>query len=261
MLACALPLMILSGCITNRESIEKRLVTGTLPDRPNIQPAETYLVGSPDVLEITVLNRPDASGQSVVDLDGRINLGRYQRLRVEGRSVPEISRLIAGRAGVSPGAVKVRVAEYRSQPLFLLGQVAGWQRTIPYQGQETVLEVLQRVGGLTAGAAPEDVYVVRAHVADGQRPEAFHVDLSAVVIKNDPRSNIRVLPYDQIYVGQSRQSKVLKCLPPWLKPAFLAVWGPMPSRPDARSLQLRRMVPRQTDGADQAGPPAGASAK
>jgi len=118
--------------------------------------------------------------------------------------------------------------------------VTGWQRTIPYQGQETVMDVLQRVGGITAGAAPEDVFVVRAHVADGQKPEVFHVDLNAIVIKHDQHTNIRVLPYDQIYVGQSRQSKVLRCVPPWLKPVFLAAWGPLQSRPDTPSLHLRR---------------------
>jgi len=242
-------LVFLAGCATDRESIGKRLQAGKLPDS-HVQLAETYLVSSPDVLEIRVRGWPDLFGPCAVGLDGQIDLGAYHKLRVEGRTISEIERLVARRVGIHADHVQVRILEYQSQPLFLLGQVTGWQRTIPYQGQETVMDVLQRVGGITAGAAPEDVFVVRAHVADGQKPEVFHVDLNAIVIKHDQHTNIRVLPYDQIYVGQSRQSKVLRCVPPWLKPVFLAVWGPLQSRPDTPSLHLRRTPQQRTEDAE-----------
>ena len=233
-------LCLTAGCATDRAGFDKHFLAGTPPDHQDLQVAESYLVAFPDVLDIQVMGRPDVSGQCAVGLDGRIELGLQQRLRVEGQTIPQIGRLVANQAGVAADVVRVSVLEYRSRPLFLQGQVAGWQRTIPYHGQETVLEVLQRVGGITPGASPEEVYVVRAHVADGQKPEIFHVDLKAIVIKGEERTNIRVLPYDQIHVGQSRQAKILKCVPPWLKPVFVALWGPRQSRPDARSLHLRR---------------------
>jgi protein involved in polysaccharide export with SLBB domain len=237
---CAFCLLVVAvaGCAVDQISIEKRLASGTLP-HDDVHLAESYVVSFPDVLELQVTDRPDLTGRCAIGLDGRIDLGNYPRPRVEGRTLADIGRLVAGQVGVLPAHVHLRVAEYRSQQLFLSGQVTGWQRTVPYQGQETILDVLQRVGGITPGAAPEDVYLVRSHIADGQKPEVFHVDLNAIVMKDDQRTNIRVLPYDQIYVGQSRQAKLLKCVPPWLKPVLLPLLGPRQSRPDARSLEFR----------------------
>jgi protein involved in polysaccharide export with SLBB domain len=243
--ACALLFALSTGCATNRENIGKRLQAAGAPDP--LQLTATYLVYFPDVLEIRVGSWPDLFGPCPVSVDGKIDLGAYNKLRVEGHTVAEIEGLVARRVGVPVSHVRVRILDFQSQPLFLLGQVSGWQRTISYQGQETVLEVLQRVGGISAGAAPEDVFVVRAHMDNGQKPEVFHVDLNAIVLKNDQRSNIRVLPYDQIYVGQSRQAKVLRCVPPWLKPVFFAMWGPLQSRPDQRSLQSQRALNEPQD--------------
>ena len=96
---------------------------------------------------------------------------------------------------------------------------------MPYQGPETVLDLLQRVGGLSPSAAPTDVQVVRAHVADGKTPEVFHVDLAAIVVKHDQQSNVRLLPFDQVYVGQSRRSTYVPALPPWLRPLYHALCG------------------------------------
>ncbi len=142
--------------------------------------------------------------------------------------------------GESADDLAVRVTAFRSQYLFLAGQVIGGQRTVPYQGQETVLDLLQRVGGVTPAAEVRDLYVVRTHLDKNQRPEAFHVDLAAIVLKHDERTNIRLLPFDQVHVGESRQSQLEKTFPPWLRPIYQAVWDilpnhaqPPPARPPA----------------------------
>src|SRR5205807_2787422 len=80
------------------------------------------------------------------------------KLRVEGLSVPEIARQVAVLARVPPEGVRVRVLEYRSGWVYLFGEVSGLQRAVAYQGQETVLDLLKRAGGLTQGAEPELVY-------------------------------------------------------------------------------------------------------
>jgi protein involved in polysaccharide export with SLBB domain len=121
--------------------------------------------------------------------------------------------------------VHVRIAEFRSQQLFLVGQVVGLQRAVPYQGPETVLELLQRAGGITPGASPEDVDVVRSRLAEGKQPEVFHVDLRAIVLRHDAQTNLRLQPFDQVFVGESEESCLGKCMPPWLRPLYEAVCG------------------------------------
>ena len=91
-----------------------------------------------------------------------------------------------------------------------------------------MLDLLQRVGGITPGAEPKDVYVLRPHLGDNRRPEVFHVDLHAIVLKNDHRTNIRLLSFDQIYVGETRRAQIEKALPLWLRGAYQVVWHTRP---------------------------------
>jgi protein involved in polysaccharide export with SLBB domain len=106
-----------------------------------------------------------------------------------------------------------------------MGQVVGLHRAVPYQGPETVLELLQRVGGVTPGAAPDDVYVVRSRLAEGRPPEVFRVNLRAVVLYHDARTNVRLEPFDQVFVGETRESCLKKCVPPVLRPVYDLVCG------------------------------------
>jgi polysaccharide export outer membrane protein len=182
--------------------------------------AESYAIHCPDVLQITVADRPDLTGRRTIGPDGRINLGDAGQPRVEGRTVAEIAQLVAGQFGVPPGRVHVDVAEFKSQKVYVFGEVSGLQRAVAYEGEETVLDLLQRVGGITPGAAPNDVYVVRPRVAEGEAPEVFHINLRAIVLKKDERTNLRLQPFDQVYVGETRQASWSRCVPPCLRPLY-----------------------------------------
>jgi protein involved in polysaccharide export with SLBB domain len=161
----------------------------------------------------------------VIAPDGRIDLGALGRPRVEGKTAKEMEQLVAERADAPANQVHVQVAKYQSQQVYLVGEVAGAQRAVPYQGPEKVTELLQRAGGLKTGAAVGDVHVVRTHVLDDRTPEVFHVDLQAVVMKHEDRTNITIQPFDQVYVGESRQSSFEKLVPPVLQPVYRAAWG------------------------------------
>jgi protein involved in polysaccharide export with SLBB domain len=243
--ACALVIVLgLSGCMGDQQTVvKKNLMADKLAADRNAGVAENYRVGCPDVLEVAVAGRGEFSGHYVVEPDGRINLGRYGRIRVQDRTLADIDGLVADAIGVLPPQVRVRVVEYRSQHIVLIGQVIGWQRTVPYQGQETVLDLLQRVGGITPGAAPQGVYVVRAHLGEG-RPEAFHVDLDAIVMRKDESTNVRLMPSDHVYVGETRQARIEKCIPPWLRPVYQKLWDMLPGdqRPREHENVLSRWI-------------------
>jgi hypothetical protein len=66
---------------------------------------------------------------------------------------------------------------------------------------------------------------VRSHISAGERPEVLRVDLQAILLRHDARSNIYLRPQDQIYVGETRQLAVSKCIPPWLRPMYETLWG------------------------------------
>jgi protein involved in polysaccharide export with SLBB domain len=224
-------LVLLAGCATHRGEVDKWLLAEGPRRHQGV--VESYTVACPDVLEVWVAGRPDVGGALPVEINGRIDLGRLGKLRVEGLAVPEIARQISVLAQVPPEAVRVRVAEYRSRSVYLFGEVSGLQRAVAYQGQETVLDLLQRVGGLTPGAAPDSVYVVRPHITDGDQPEVYHVNLRAIVLRHDQRTNLRLQPFDQVYVGETAQARLERSLPPWLRPLYQGIWGMRPDPPPA----------------------------
>jgi protein involved in polysaccharide export with SLBB domain len=213
-------LAIVAGCAAERPRLARQL--------PPAAPAAVripYHVHSPDVLELRLTGRPDLSGKCGVGADGRIDLGELGRLRVDGRTAPEIADLVARSLQIDRDQVAVQIVEYNSQQIYLYGQVNGAQRPVPYQGGEPVLHVLQRVGGITPGAEPDDIYVIRTHLAEGRAPEVFHIQLRDILSGKDPRTNLVLQPFDEVYVGETRKSCLLKCLPPCFRPFFKSICG------------------------------------
>jgi protein involved in polysaccharide export with SLBB domain len=219
----ALGLLVLSGCADGR--IERALLADRNPAAHGHDLAALYTVHCPDVLELRIANKPHWSGQQTVGPDGRIVLGEAGPLRVDGLSAPEIARRVAEKARLPWERVDVVVVGYNSQQLYLYGAIPGEEHAVPYRGPETVLDLLQRAGGLTPGSAPADVQIVRAHVADGKPPEVFHVDLRAILFKHDQQSNVRLQPFDQIHIGRNRRSCLESCFPPWLHPTYERLCG------------------------------------
>jgi protein involved in polysaccharide export with SLBB domain len=213
-------LPILSGCLGNRGQIEQALIAYRPPPAHLSQIASKYRARCPDLLQVDIAGLPQHSSKQCIGPDGCIDLGEAGRLQVDGETTPEIVRTVAESVGVAPEQVHVSVIQHNSQYLYVIGQVAGSQRAVPYQGPETVLDLLQRVGGLQHGASSSDVKVIRPHVAEGKTPEIFHIDLAAIVLRNDPETNILLQPCDQIHIGQSQRSSFHDCLPPWLRSFF-----------------------------------------
>ena len=221
-LLLALPAMwSATGCAKDHAAIERSLLAQPAQERGHF--VHHYRVACPDVIELRVQPRDEFNGSYEVGSDGRIKMGEYGNPRVEGRTPREIAKVVAEEIGVSWAGVAVRVVEHRSQHVLVFGEVTGQQRRVPYCGPETALELLQRAGGITHGAAPDDVYIIRPHLGDHRRPEVFHVDLNAIVMKQDYRTNLRIEPFDQICVGETRRAKIGKALPPALSRIYQAI--------------------------------------
>jgi protein involved in polysaccharide export with SLBB domain len=223
----ALFAVLVAGCVSTHSAVEQNLMGDRDANTRHAGVLENYVLACPDVVEVRLGQQPAVV--AAIGPDGRVNLGALGRPRVEGLTPPQAARQLAVQERLPRDQVRVRVAEFRSQHLLLFGEINGLQRAVPYQGQETVLDLLQRVGGITADAAPEDVYVIRPGVAEGHQPEVFHVDLRAIVLRHDQRTNLRLRPFDQVHVGATPQARVENSLPPWLRPVYRFFTGARPN--------------------------------
>jgi protein involved in polysaccharide export with SLBB domain len=205
---------LLAGCLGERAAVDRALMAEQGTASRNQGVVEHYTLRCPDRVILDIARRPEMSGVRPLGADGRIDMGDMGRLRIEGRTLAETARLVAAAAGVDPADVHIAVAQYNSQQVYLFGPGITPQRSVAYRGQETVVDLLKRVGGIRPGAAPNHVYVVRPRVVEGKAPEVFHVDLRGILAHNDPTTNVRVQPFDEIHVGETRQASFEKYIPP-----------------------------------------------
>ena len=131
--------------------------------------APTYAVGPQDLLAITVWGEDDLSGQFTVEADGSFSFPLIGRVQAGGLSVRAIedalkTRLVAG--FLRNPQVSVVVAEYRSQHIYVVGEVRN-PGPYPLTGEMTLIQALASAGSATPEAGGE-VLIVRSR--PGERP-------------------------------------------------------------------------------------------
>lgn len=127
------------------------------------QAAVDYRVGPRDQLEITVFGHTDLSGSYTVSADGAISFPLIGSLQVGGRTVREIEAAIVVRLAdgfLKNPQVSVRVTDYRSQQVFVMGEV-GQPGPVPLTGSLTLLEALAKAGGPSRTAGTEAIVLRR----------------------------------------------------------------------------------------------------
>ncbi len=158
---------------------------------------EFYVIGSGDVLDIVIWKEPALSGSAKVRPDGFITLPLINEVQVAGSTTAQSRKILEGkyREFLTSPFVTIRVASITSSEIFLIGQVAK-PGAYPVVGNDTVLQLLTRAGGLTIFAERHDIKVVRR---DGGKVTEYIVDYDAIV-KGDLRQDIVLRPGDRIIV-------------------------------------------------------------
>ena len=113
-----------------------------------------YIVGPQDVLTVTVFSEPQLSGQFRVDNDGQFNYPFLGRITASGSTLREITALL--RVKLADGYLRnpqvgVEVAQYRSQNVFVMGEVRTPGK-YTQSGPVTVIEALAQAGSPTPSA-------------------------------------------------------------------------------------------------------------
>src|SRR5262249_24083489 len=113
--------LALAGCAGHRDRV--RLALQAPPAIPAHDLHQLYFRRCPDLLAVPV---GGLTARYEVGPDGRIPLGMY----VAGLTAPDASALIARELHLPEDHVGVTVAEYRSQSLYLVGEVASERQVV-----------------------------------------------------------------------------------------------------------------------------------
>jgi polysaccharide export outer membrane protein len=144
-------------------------------------------------------------GEHLVRQDGTISLGLYGSVRVTGLTIPEAKSAIEAHLAryLLKPEVAIDVAAYNSKVFYVIFDGGGFGQQIvrlPVAGNETVLDAMSQVGGLTAVADKKRIWVARPGPAGCSEDQILPVDWCAITTRGRTETNYQVLPGDRIYV-------------------------------------------------------------
>ena len=199
-----------------RETFKKRAALIIPPKEEKEE--KDYEIGPEDVLRIMVWDHDDLERVVSVSREGDFSYPLIGKVHAEGLTVAElekeIARRLAGKYIINP-QVTVKVEEYKSKKVFLMGEVGGYQKrgkgagTYYLTGKTTLIEILSQAGGPTKEAGSE-VIIIRprnkkgnpVNPGEAKADEIIRINLRRL-LEGDISQNIYVEPGDTIYVPKA----------------------------------------------------------
>jgi polysaccharide export outer membrane protein len=193
--ALCLPLL-LAGCASSAD-----LMTGTPPAPP---PADEYLIGVDDMVQVSVWRNPELGVTAPVRPDGKISVPLVGEVEAGGRTPDAVAKDVQQKLGayVIEPQVSVILTELRSHEYLSRVRVTGAVRqpvSIPYRQGMTVLDAVLAAGGVTEFAAPDRSSL---HRRSGDGASTYGVQLDNILHNGDLSTNYKVAPGDVITVPE-----------------------------------------------------------
>lgn len=143
-------------------------------------------------------------GEHVVKSDGSVNLGTYGEVDVAGQTLSQVKATIEthlSKFHFRP-EVNVDVKTCRSKFYYVIADLAGNGEEVvrlPATGNETVLDAISQVGGLSA-VSSKKIWIARPAPA-GTVDQILPVDWKGITQRGQTRTNYQILPGDRVYVS------------------------------------------------------------
>ena len=150
-------------------------------------------------------------GEHLVQPDGTVSLGLYGNVYVAGMSKPQVKQAIEAHLAryIYRPEVSVDVSAYNSKFYYVITDFAGsgeQVQRIPHVGNETVLDAMSLVGGLSP-VSSKRIWIARP-APEGKGDQILPVDWRGVTRRGTTGTNYQVLPGDRVFVMGSPLIKV-----------------------------------------------------
>ena len=158
-----------------------------------------YILGTEDMLAISVWREPEISRTVPVRPDGKVSLPLIGEIQAKGLTPKQLqaSLTVALRSYLANPEVTVIVQEVRSQKFNILGEVAR-PGSYPLSKPTTVVDALAIAGGFRDFAKVKKIYILR--VQPNGSPVKIPFNYKDVVERNRFEQNVALQPDDTIIV-------------------------------------------------------------
>ena len=192
-----------------------------LDDFEDIQ-TNFYLIGPGDILELTLLDIPDFSGEYTVLNDGTIPLPLIGSIYLNNLSISQASNLIENKYRTQLLRPELHLIVKVPRPILvsLIGEIevpgiysltnneksniAGGQQ-IRNNGLPTLIDAIQKAGGITQNANLEKVTVIRRMPGLEKEYKKTEISLIDLLFKGDHEQNLFLFDGDIIELTKASQ--------------------------------------------------------
>ncbi len=178
-----------------REAIERHL-RASLND-PRVSVSLTQAGGQQQIV-----------GEHLVGLDGTVNLGTYGSVYVTGMTLADARQVIEQHLSqfLEDPKISLDIFSYNSKVYYVIleggGQGDRVQR-FPVTGNETVLDAISNIGGLTPFSS-KAIWIARPAPAGMACDQVLPVNWKDVTRGGSTATNYQVLPGDRIFISENR---------------------------------------------------------
>ena len=202
------------------------------PDTGHVSTLPPYRLQVGDVLGVRLMLNPELNEEVTVRPDGHISTTVAKDELASGRTVPEVTAALTRdySTELRNPRLTVLVKSFAPTRTYVGGEVTNPGEFITVGPNLTLSQAIARAGGLKTMSADEDrAYIIRRGPNDV--PQLLSVRFQDVMWGKDPTADVRLAPYDVVYVPRTGIAEVYRFVN-YVPPAI-------------RSGQLGLLLPRQ----------------
>lgn len=221
------------------EKNDKEVISKTI--EASIQDSE-YILGSGDVLEIKILDDETLNEQNEVLNDGTMSIPIIGNMKISGLSIKQATNLIEAELGKELIRPNVRIVLRQSRPMKIavLGEVqnpgiytisnnessAVAGRTTNLQGPPTLINAIQKSGGITPLANLNEIQITRRLPGFSKEYKQAKINLLEAILEGNHEYNILLFDKDKIFIPKATidSSEKSEMAATNLAPSFINVY-------------------------------------
>lgn len=196
-------LLLCAACVSTPPADDLPLAPRGLPDVTTATGMPPYRLQIGDVIDIKLMMNPELNDEVTVQPDGMISTSLAQDVKAYGITPNELRHTLTKlyKSQLQKPHLTVMVKSFAPNRVYVLGEVNQPGEFITIGPNLTMLQAIARAGGVKSSASPDKVVILRRGA--GEDPQAFVGDYGVAVSGSDPGSDVRLAPYDVVYVPRS----------------------------------------------------------
>ncbi len=200
---CLMACVLLSSCSSDTGYSKVPPLTSKAPVAPAAQNLPPYLVQVGDVLDIKFRMNPELNETVTVRPDGMISTSMFQDIQVYDRTVSEINDSLISLYSkeLSNPKISTIVRSFAPTRIYVEGEVANPGEFIVVGPALTLTQAIARAGGTLNSANAKQVLILRNGA--GEKATMYVADYEGATQGADPRKDVRLSPYDVVFVPKS----------------------------------------------------------